>query len=153
MQPVPPITQSTWHRAFDPPNPQPSPRSATVTQSEAVAMILDTLSELQPNLNEQNQSRLKFWTKKLVSDICDYCNRLDFPQTLIYTAANLLDGYIQRAQVDDETGSSLPLKRLKQDDVEFEFAVDNVDLNAWLSGIDISPIKAQLNLYRRVRAW
>lgn len=155
MQPAPPITQSTRLRGFDQPPKLAPPRSKTITSSEAVSMITAEVKELQPNLSEQNQSKLKFWTKKLVSDILDYCNRRDddFPLALIYTAANLLDGYIQRAQVDEETGSSLPLKRIKQDDVEFEFAVDNVDLNAWLSGIDISPIKAQLNLYRRVRSW
>lgn len=142
-------------RGFDQPPKLAPPRSKTITSSEAVSMITAEVEELQPNLSEQNQSKLKFWTKKLVSDILDYCNRRDddFPLALIYTVANLLDGYIQRAQVDEETGGSLPLKRIKQDDVEFEFAVDNVDLNAWLSGIDISPIKAQLNLYRWIRSW
>ena len=152
MQPVQPTTPSTNHRAFDRkkfPQTRPAARSA----SEAIQAIMETLEELRGKPDEQDLRRLKFWTKKLVSDILDYCNRTDFPDALIFTAASLLDNYFQRMTVDEETGSSIPLKRVKQDDTEFEFAVDNVDLNAWLSGVDISPIKAQLNIYRRVRAW
>ena len=156
MQPIPPIMPSTKCRDFShtrPPKTFSQPRPATRSASEAVQAILDTLAELQGKPDEQNLRRLKFWTKKIVSDILDYCNRTDFPDALIFTAASLLDSYIQRTKVDEETGSSIPLKRVKQDDTEFEFAVDNVDLNAWLSGLDISSIKAQLNIYRRVRAW
>lgn len=156
MRPIPPITPSTNHRDFSHARPQKKfspPRPATRSASEAVQAIMDTLEEFQGKLDEQSQRKLKFWTKKLVSDILDYCNRTDFPDALIFTAVSLLDSYIQRIKIGEENGSSIPLKRLKQDDTEYEFAVENVDLNAWLSGVDISPIKAQLNIYRRVRAW
>lgn len=152
MQPVQPTTPSTNRRVFDHKG-FPQPRPAARLASEAIQAIMETLEELRGKSDEQDLRRLKFWTKKLVSDILDYCNRTDFPDALIFTAASLLDNYFQRMTVDEETGSSIPLKRIKQDDTEFEFAVDNVDLNAWLSGVDISPIKAQLNIYRRVRAW
>ena len=113
-------------------------------------MIWDSVSELQSPL--PNEKKVKFWIKKLVSDIVDYCNRTDFPVALIYTAVELICKRLDDENVDETTGSSAPLKKIKQDDTEFEFAVDNVSVVGLSSDADFETIKPKLNLYRKVRA-
>ena len=111
------------------------------------------LLESQRSLNE---GLLAFYVEKLVGDILDYCHREDFPETLVYTAVDLI-----RKRIADEDGSTDaagissrgPLSSVKMDDTEFRFAVANVDAAGCLSDLDFGSIKAKLNIYRKVVSW
>lgn len=95
---------------------------------------------------------IDFYVNKLVADILAYCNRRDFPEPLIYTVVELLYKKIDNDLIAAESGMSLPLSRIKQDDTEFAFAVSNVDLNSVFSETLFSSLKKFLNLYRKVKS-
>ena len=109
-------------------------------------LLLESGRELKPDL-------LAFYVEKLVGDILDYCCREDFPETLVYTAVDLIRKRLaDEDSAVDETGINArgPLQSVKMDDTEFKFAVSNVDATGCLADLDFSSIKTKLNLYRRV---
>ena len=109
---------------------------------------MDLVQSQQP---DANPAKLKFYAGKFIDDVLDYCNRLDFPVALLFTAAELIAKRFEQA--DELTGTTLPLKRVKQDDSEFEFAVENVSAAGLSADADFEAIKPKLRLYRRGRAW
>ena len=117
---------------------------------QAVEKITQIVQNLYPNTENLNETRLKFYVEKLVSDILDYCHREDFPETLIYTAVELILKRLNDETENELTGSTAPISEVKMDDTSFKFAVNNVDLTGCLSDLDFASIKPKLNLYRRV---
>ena len=151
MRREPPTTPYTGSRATSrdfPPRTFSAPRSEAVSPQEALTILMDLVLNLQP---DANPAKLKFYAGKFIDDVLDYCNRLDFPVALLFTAAELLAKRFEAA--DELTGSTLPLKKIKQDDTEFEFAVENVSTAGLSADADFELIKPKLNLYRRIRAW
>ena len=113
------------------------------------------------NLSENlSEARLEFYIKKFVLDCLDYMHRQDFPEALVYSAVDLI-----RKRIADESASfvessevsvvssNVPLSKIKQDDTEYTFAVNNVDLSGCLADLDFDSIKPKLNLYRRMVSW
>ena len=124
------------------------PEEATAQITQKVLLL-----ESQRSLSED---LLAFYVEKLVGDILDYCHREDFPDTLIYTAVEL----IRKRLADEAGGTDIdgmaargPLSAVKMDDTEFKFAVANVDATGCLADLDFNSIKPKLNLYRRVVSW
>ena len=151
MRREPPTTPFTGSRVTSrdfPPRIFSVPRTEAVSPQEALSILLDLV---QSQLPDANPAKLKFYAGKFIDDVLDYCNRLDFPVALLFTAAELLAKRFESA--GELTGSTLPLKRVKQDDTEFEFAVENVSAAGLSADADFESIKPRLNLYRRVRAW
>ena len=133
----------------------------TLTPQEAAKQIAElTLSLLPENLRKNlSEVQLEFYVKKIVLDILNYCHIDFFPEALIYSAVDLI-----RKRITDESAqfessettvvsSNAPLKKIKQDDTEFEFAVNSVDLAGCLADLDFESIKPKLNLYRRLLSW
>lgn len=89
---------------------------------------------------------LEIFAEKFVLDVMDYCHRTDFPRTLAYTGAELAIKYI----VDSASNGQGPLKSLKENDVEFEWAVGEVSPIGCISEQDFNSIRPKLNLYRKV---
>ena len=89
---------------------------------------------------------LALFAEKFVLDCMDYCHRTNFPRTLVYTAAELAVKYIKDKHID----SHGPLKSLKENDVEFTWAVTDVSPIGCISEQDFESIRSKLNLYRKV---
>ena len=104
-----------------------------------------------------DEGLLTFYVEKLATDILDYCHRTDFPDSLIYSAVDLIRKRF--ADEDASAGSELgiqvagPLSGIKMDDTEFKFAVSNVDPTGCLADLDFATLKPKLNLYRKVVSW
>ena len=142
--------------------PKKHPRPTMLKPQEAATQIAELLLELLPqNLSENlSEARLEFYIKKFVLDCLDYMHRQDFPEALVYSAVDLI-----RKRIADESASfvessevsvvssNVPLSKIKQDDTEYTFAVNNVDLSGCLADLDFDSIKPKLNLYRRMVSW
>ena len=142
------------------PNPPPCPPKMLPPQEAAEQITELTLSLLSENLKENlNEVQLEFYVQKFVLDCLDYCHIEFFPEALIYSAVDLIRKRIadESAQFESSettvVSSNAPLKKIKQDDTEFEFAVNNVDLAGCLADLDFDSIKPKLNLYRRLVSW
>lgn len=146
MQPTPPTPPFIKRRVS-------CRESAALTPSEAVSMVAELATGLLKKPEKPDPLILKFRTKKLVADVLAFCNRADFPFGLIYTAAELVARQFESA-VEETTGAAFPLKKLKQDDTEFTFAVADVTADAagLAADLDFETIKPKLILYRKVRA-
>lgn len=90
---------------------------------------------------------LNLYAEKFVDDTLDYCNREDFPVALTFTAADMVNKWAASAGTD----SDAPLKSIKHNDTEFQFAVDNVPSVGSSIESDFESIKANLNMYRKLR--
>ena len=107
-----------------------------------------------------HQKTLEFRISKLVEDILAYCHRWDFPESLIYTAVELilkrLDDILAAAKYAAENEGNAPLSKVKMDDTEFDFdtsvqvALQKVDINSIVDEKLFDSLKPRLNLYRRV---
>lgn len=153
MRHEPPTTPFTSSRGFarnSPPRIFSVPRSEAVSPQEALSILTDLVLNLQP---DAKPARVKFYAGKFIDDVLDYCNRHDFPVTLLFTAAELVAKRFEAEKADELTGTTVPLKRVKQDDTEFEFAVENVSTAGLSADADFETIKPRLNMYRRMRAW
>ena len=118
---------------------------------EAKKGIIDAthrlISVLEGGLNDANyDAYLDVFAEKFILDCMDYCHRTDFPRTLIYTASELAVKYI-KDKLSDTRG---PLKSLKENDVEFTWAVEDVSPIGCISEKDFESIRTKLNLYRKV---
>lgn len=141
------------------PRPRP-PRTLEV--QEVVQQIARLTLELLPQNEKENlsETRLEFYIKKIVLDILDYCHIEYFPEALVYSAVDLIvkrikdeaSNYVESSETSI-ISSNAPLKKIKQDDTEYEWAVNNADLSGCLADLDFESIKAKLNLYRRLVAW
>lgn len=89
---------------------------------------------------------LALFAEKFVLDCMDYCHRTNFPRTLVYTAAELATKYIK----DKYSDTHGPLKSLKENDVEFTWALTDVSPIGCISEKDFESIRTKLNLYRKV---
>lgn len=90
--------------------------------------------------------QLEIFAEKFVLDTMDYCHRTNFPRTLVYTAAELAAKYIK----DRYSDTHGPLKSLKENDVEFTWAVTDISPIGCISEKDFESIRTKLNLYRKV---
>lgn len=116
-----------------------------LTPEEAITRIQEQLAVLRPE--QAVDAKLHLYVTRFVNDVLDYCHREDFPETLTYTAAEIL------AKWADDSGTAKsggPLKRLKQNDTEFEFAVAEIsDADSLYEGC-MAKIRPKLNLYRKL---
>lgn len=117
---------------------------------EAVALVISTTNRLIfmiDSLNEVNcADYITLFAEKFVLDCMDYCHRTNFPRTLVYTAAELATKYIK----DKYSDTHGPLKSLKENDVEFTWAVTDISPIGCISEKDFESIRTKLNLYRKV---
>lgn len=112
--------------------------SEVIRQAERLVVIKDNVV--------LDSIALEIFAEKFVLDVMDYCHRTDFPRTLAYTGAELAIKYI----VDSASNGQGPLKSLKENDVEFEWAVGEVSPIGCISEQDFNSIRPKLNLYRKV---
>lgn len=85
----------------------------------------------------------EYLVDKFIIDVLDYCHRDDFPKALVYSVVEVINTGLQRK-------SDAPLKRLKQGDTEFEFAVaERDDMTLWYD-VAFASLRPKLNLYRKV---
>lgn len=99
------------------------------------------------SLNDANyDAYLDVFAEKFILDCMDYCHRTNFPRTLVYTAAELATKYIK----DKYSDTHGPLKSLKENDVEFTWAVTDISPIGCISEKDFESIRTKLNLYRKV---
>ncbi len=122
----------------------------TLPSDEATQKITELIQNLQNAENLPNENLIKFRVEKFVNDVLDYCHREDFPETLIYSAVDLLNKNFADEIADSDTGITAPISEIKQDDVSFKFAVSNVNSAGVASDSDFDSIKPKLNLYRKV---
>lgn len=122
----------------------------TLPPDEATQKIADLIQNLQNAENLPNENLIKFRVEKFVNDVLDYCHREDFPETLIYSAVDLLNKTFADESASSDTGITAPISEIKQDDVSFKFAVNNVSSAGVASDSDFDSIKPRLNLYRKV---
>ena len=107
------------------------------------------------------QKMLEFRIAKLVEDILAYCHRRDFPESLIYTAVELilkrLNDILAASKYEAENEGNAPLNKVKMDDTEFDFdtsvqvALQKVDVTSIVDEKLFDTLKPKLNLYRRLR--
>lgn len=109
----------------------------------AVNTILNRVLELRPD----NETLAKDYCEAFVEHVLDYCHREDFPQPLVYTAAEMVVRWLD----DRENGGRANLKSIKQDDTEFTFNVSDAAASVDFIGEDMASISQRLNLYRKVR--
>lgn len=107
------------------------------------------MTQLNP---EVNAPKLEFYATKLVLDVLDFCNRDDFPEALLYTVAGALTNQFSAAADSTLVGGDAPLKSIKQDDVEYTFAVAEKDTSLDEGTLMFNALKPRLNLYRKVKA-
>lgn len=124
-----------------------------ITSDEAIQTIYDKILEIKNDYNgsaeEQpiiNDTRLRMYVEKFVHDVMDYCNRENFPDTLVYTAVGLIMKWVD----DEVSGNATPLKSLKQNDTEFTFAVSDISAIGNKHDTDFETLKPKLNQYRKV---
>ena len=122
----------------------------TLPSDEATQKITELIQNLQDAENLPNENLIKFRVEKFVNDVLDYCHREDFPETLIYSAVDLLNKNFADESAGSDTGITAPISEIKQDDVSFKFAVNNVNSAGVASDSDFDSIKPKLNLYRKV---
>lgn len=124
-----------------------------ITPDEAIQAVYDKILEIKNDYNggaeEQpiiNDTRLRMYAEKFVHDVMDYCNRENFPDTLVYTAVDLIMKWVD----DEAAGKEAPLKSLKQNDTEFTFAVSDISAVGTKHDADFETLKPKLNQYRKV---
>ncbi len=121
---------------------------------EAVALIVQhanrlvNMGAIKADMNNID-AQIQVFAEKFVLDVVAYCHRTNFPRVLAYTAAELAMKYIadMNRMVDGSLG---PLKSLKENDVQLEWAVSSVAPIGCISEQDFESIRNKLNLYRKV---
>ena len=124
-----------------------------ISQEEAIAAIYDKIMEIKGDYNGMveeapiiNDTKLHMYVEKFVIDVIDYCHREDFPDSLVYTAVELIMKWMDA----DASGEKAPLKSLKQNDTEFTFAVSDVSAVGNAHEADFESLKPKLNRFRKV---
>lgn len=121
-----------------------------ISYEEAVQCIVDTANRMlfmvDTMAHEKSLEPISLFAEKFVLDCMDYCHRTDFPRSLVYTGAELAVKYSK----DTLNQSQGPLKSLKENDVEFTWAVSDMSPIGCISEQDFNSIKPKLNLYRKV---
>ena len=121
----------------------------TIQPQEATQKIAELIQNLQGEENPLNETILNFRVEKFVNDVLDFCHREDFPETLIYSAVDLIrKGFSDESEGDG--GINAPISEIKQDDTSFKFAVNSVSTSGLASDYDFDSIKPRLKLYRKV---
>lgn len=121
-----------------------------ITAEEAIVAVKEKALSMAES-NEQLQQymtlgKLAMFAERYVMDVLDYCHRVDFPYALIYVGAELAVKYF----ADSSRDAPGPLKSLKENDVQFEWAVSSVSPIGCISEQDFESIRNKLNLYRKV---
>ena len=97
-----------------------------ISYEEAVQCITDTANRMlfmvDTAVHEKSLEPISLFAEKFVLDCMDYCHRTDFPRSLVYTGAELAVKYSK----DTLNQSQGPLKSLKENDVEFTWAVTDM---------------------------
>ena len=121
-----------------------------MTATEAAQEITAKVKILRKN-EALDDDLLGFFSEKLVADILSYCHRDDFPEALVFTAADLI-----AKRVDDSGGTLIggteakgPLQSVKMDDTEFTFAVKASSTEGVAADADFDTIKPKLNRFRK----
>ncbi|WP_277293341.1 hypothetical protein [Veillonella montpellierensis] len=121
-----------------------------ISYEETVQCIADTANQmlfmLDTTMDKKSLELISSFAEKFVLDCMDYCHRTDFPRSLAYTGAELAVKYSK----DTLNQSQGPLKSLKENDVEFTWAVSDMSPIGCISEQDFDSIKSKLNLYRKV---
>lgn len=121
-----------------------------ISYEEAAQCIADTDKRMlfmsDTTMDKKNLELISFFAEKFVLDCMDYCHRTNFPRSLVYTGAELAVKYSK----DTMNQSQGPLKSLKENDVEFTWAVPDMSPIGCLSEQDFNSIKLKPNLYRKV---
>ncbi|WP_302064369.1 hypothetical protein [uncultured Veillonella sp.] len=115
-------------------------KKGIIEATHRLVSVVDSLN------NANYDTYLDVFAEKFILDCMDYCHRADFPRTLIYTASELAVKYIK----DKFSDTHSPLKSLKENDVEFTWAVEDVSPIGCISEKDFESIRTKLNLYRKV---
>lgn len=121
-----------------------------VTAEEAIASVREKAMAIAEG-NEQLQQymtrgKLAMFAERYVMDVLDYCHRVDFPCALVYVGAELAVKHF----TDSSRDAPGPLKSLKENDVQFEWAVSSVSPIGCIAEKDFESIRNKLNLYRKV---
>ncbi len=119
-----------------------------LTPDEAKQKIVDTVAALQVGtVIDRHVSGI--YAGHIVQYLLEYCHRRDFPEALVLTAAQLVLKWT--ASSDGGMVSNAPLKSIKQDDTEFQFAVNSVSAAGVAIDDDLAALQPKLNVYRKVR--
>lgn len=116
-----------------------------MTKDEAVSVIVAKVKLLQPDMASSDEV-LDFYSNKMVEEALAYCNREDFPDALIYTAAELICKIIG----DNNGKGSQNLKSVQMNDTKFEFNTGTLPAAGCMSDEDFNSIKSKLNRYRKL---
>lgn len=116
-----------------------------ITPDDAVKDIVKKAKLL--NHDPPADDILNLYAEKFVADVLDYCNREDFPAALTFTAAEMVNKWASNASNENDA----PLKSIKHNDTEFQFAVDNMPSVGSSIESDFESIKSKLNMYRKLR--
>lgn len=92
-----------------------------VTADEAVTLIIANVQSIRDEPAED--AALTMYANKFVGFVLDYCNREDFPKTLIYTATDYISQWLEDKANGGRQGA---LKSLEQNDTKFQFAVSDM---------------------------
>ena len=114
-----------------------------LTPDEAVEKIVDAVTQ-----NTTDTYQAERLAQKFVYDVLDYCNREDFPKTLIYTATDYISQWLEDKANGGRQGT---LKSLEQNDTKFQFAMSDMTQSGSQTDADLQPFTARLAPYRKVR--
>ena len=117
-----------------------------VTADEAVTLIIDNVQSIRGEPVED--AALTMYANKFVGFVLDYCNREDFPKTLIYTATDYISQWLEDKANGGRQGA---LKSLEQNDTKFQFAVSDMTQSGSQTDADLQSFTARLAPYRKVR--
>ena len=117
-----------------------------VTVDEAVTLIIANVQSIRGEPVED--AALTMYANKFVGFVLDYCNREDFPKTLIYTATDYISQWLEDKANGGRQGA---LKSLEQNDTKFQFAVSDMTQSGSKTDADLQSFTARLAPYRKVR--
>ena len=86
-----------------------------ISQEEANAAIYDKIMEVKGDYNGMveespiiNDTKLRMYVEKFVVDVMDYCHREDFPDSLIYTAVELITKWMDAETSGEKSSTGNP---------------------------------------------
>ncbi len=121
-----------------------------MTTVEAVSAITTKIKILRKN-EALDDDLLGFFAEKLAVDILSYCHRDDFPDALVFTAADLIAKRMgdSGGTMFGSTEIKAPLQSVKMDDTEFTFAVKASSTEGVAADADFDTIIPKLNRFRK----
>ncbi|WP_301859951.1 hypothetical protein [uncultured Megasphaera sp.] len=122
-----------------------------LSADEAEKDIVNKARMLVDSCDTQLQMLLPMYAQQFVCNVLDYCHREDFPAALTFTAAQMIAKWCRNTSSGSAGDVAAPLKSIKQNDTEFQFAVSEVSAVGTATQADFDSIKPQLHIYRKVR--